>query len=72
MKLKQGLELSAINFVDVQEKFGWFVGKNCHSITVFMENGQLAGVPWALVEPNKGDDVLVNLATVESVEIKGT
>jgi hypothetical protein len=67
--LKSNTELSAIHFVDV-EKASWVVGKNCESITVKMESGQMAGVPWALIKFNHDTDNLVNLSTVESVDIK--
>jgi hypothetical protein len=43
MSFEQGDNLEAINF-----KSGEFirVGKNCDSIIVSMENGQMAPVPW--------------------------
>lgn len=64
--LKEGLELTAIHFVDVQEKVSFVVGKNCERITVSMELGQSSMVPWAVIDTK----TMVNLADVEMVEIK--
>lgn len=63
--LKDGLELTAIHFVD-PAKPSWVVGTNCTRVTVSMELGQMAMVPWAVVDTN----CMVNLALVEQVEIK--
>ncbi len=64
--LKEGLELTAIHFVDVQEKVAFVVGKNCERITVSMELGQESMVPWAVIDTG----TMVNLAHIEMVEIK--
>ena len=39
----------------------------CKSITVVMENGQMAGVPWAYVEKEDGTETKHNLALCESI-----
>lgn len=39
----------------------------CSEITVTMENGQMAGVPWARCERADGKVSMVNLALVEQV-----
>lgn len=64
--LKEGLELTAVHFVDVQEKAPFIVGKNCERITVSMELGQMSRVPWAVIDTK----TMVNLANIEMVEIK--
>ena len=46
------------------------VGRNgCKSIVVCMENGQMAGVPWAVVTNDNGKVFKYNLALCEGVEI---
>ena len=65
--LKEGLELIAVHFFDVQEKAPFVVGTNCKRITVCMELGQMSRVPWAVIDTT----TMVNLALVEMVEIKG-
>lgn len=65
--LKEGLELTEIHFFDVQEKAPYIVGDNCKRITVSMESGQMARVPWAVIDT----ETMVNLAHVEMITIKG-
>ncbi len=42
----------------------------CEYITVIMENGQMAGVPWAEVVRSNGRVYKYNLALAEGVRIK--
>lgn len=68
--LHEGVQLSHIYFV-AQEETCFVVGEpselTVKSITVEMQNGQMAEVPWARVIHHTGKITLVNLATTESV-----
>jgi hypothetical protein len=47
------------------------VGKDeCESITVIMESGQMAGVPWAMVVRSGNRVYKYNLALAEGVRIR--
>ena len=39
-------------------------------ITVIMENGQMAAVPWALIEYSDGRNTKINLASMTNVELR--
>ncbi len=41
----------------------------CTEIVVIMENGQMAGVPWAKCTTNTGEVKLINLANAEAVRL---
>jgi len=62
--LKKGTKLKSILFSDSSE---YTVGKSCIDITVVMEHGQMAYVPWFLVKVNDDITVQVNAAQVKSV-----
>ena len=48
---------------------GFIVGDNCIDIVVVMENGQMDGVPWALVTHGDGSQKKLNLALYHYVEL---
>lgn len=63
--LEEGQKLQRINFNDggcLRVGFD-----SIESITVSMENGQMAGVPWAKIEGGEEPIGLINLAHVEGV-----
>ena len=66
-RLNEGVEFRRIYWDD-----GFFeVGdKGVESIVVSMENGQMAGVPWALVSFTNGEPHLVNLSLAGGVVLK--
>ena len=70
MEFKQGQELQSIFFEPqsqiVVDSYG------CKSITVSMENGQMAGVPWAYVVNENGEETKWNLALASGVRVKNT
>lgn len=45
-------------------------GRRCQSITVRMQTGQMAAVPWAECVTLEGERIMVNLAMIESVELE--
>lgn len=67
-KLNEGVKLHRIYWAAPLVYF-FEVGKNAVSITVSMEQGQMASVPWALVERTDKNPRLVNLALCEGVEL---
>jgi len=66
--LKEGAKLKAIWFPDDSE---YTVGKNVEDITVVMEKGQMAEVPWLLVKVNETTTVQINAANVTGVTLIG-
>ena len=65
--LVQGQKIEAIVWSDGS----CTVGENgCSEITISMENGQMAGVPWAHVKNENGTEQLYNLAQAEGIKIK--
>ncbi len=64
-----GQKLNAIYF---DEQCRMIVGEHgCKSITVVMENGQMAGVPWAETDKN-GEIQRWNLANVHGIKLDTT
>jgi len=68
-KLDEGVKLNEVlSFCDDGECF--VVGRlGCKSITVSMEMGNGSLVPWAVVEKDDDDTVMVNLMHAESVKL---
>lgn len=65
MEFKNGDKLKQI-FWEGQSRI--LVGENgCESITVIMENGQMAGVPWVIVKITGREITKYNLALCEGV-----
>lgn len=65
MKFKEGQQLKSILLADGGSIS---INANIESITVVMENGQMAHVPWARVLYFDGRASKFNLALVEGVE----
>lgn len=67
MKFHRGQKLKALYWANGSEIT---VGLGtCEDIEVIMENGQMAGVPWALARHSDGIILKHNLAKVESVKL---
>lgn len=62
----QGQKLKSIDWPEARCEVGSF---NCTDIEVVMENGQMAGVPWALATYEDGTQFKHNLALAESVKL---
>ena len=57
-------------YVELPEADLYSLGKSgIVDIRVIMENGQMAGVPWALVEFHNGRICKLNLSMAKSVEL---
>jgi len=78
-RLVSGIELDYIEDTpDVDGECSiWKVGQphsNCSGkvirITVEMQNGQMADVPWGRVEFENEPDMLINLANIKLVQLK--
>jgi hypothetical protein len=68
---KEGTKLKYIcKFYNNGEEIFYEVGRNCSEITVQMENGQMALVPWAKIIDYDKKIIMVNLALIDSVEIE--
>lgn len=63
---KEGHHLNAVFFPN---EVSHQVGITCKSITVSMENGQMAEVPWFEIVDNNDVITLWNAALVEGVEL---
>ena len=65
--LEQGTKLESIFWSDEEHIT---IGEGgCLSIEVTMENGQMAGVPWAFATYENRDKRLFNLALAEGVKL---
>ena len=69
VELTEGRQLKMIGFPG-EERIEIGVG-GVIEIRVSNENGQMAGVPWALVKRKGDQERLFNLAAVESVQFCG-
>ena len=66
-QFQEGMQVKSIYWDDGP---GFIVGQlDCKQITVIMENGQMAGVPWFLVEFEDKPTQKINGALVEGVEL---
>ena len=76
-ELKEGVRLHLVGLPETSDgQIGFWIadlssnyGVRCKSITVSMEVGQMAEVPWARCEREDGTVDLVNLAQVEIVTL---
>jgi hypothetical protein len=64
---QDGQKLKAIHFND--EEFISTGSAECMAIEIVMENGQMAGVPWALVTSTDGTQNKWNLAMCQGVTL---
>ena len=68
VEFKRGFQLSWLSWNNGETMCS--VGRGgCVKIYVSMENGQMDGVPWAVVEYEDGRIVKHNMACVESCEV---
>lgn len=68
-KFYEGQKLKAIFFDDDDESVFDSTTDNIKSITVVMENGQMAPVPWALVVDADNRETKWNIALLAGVEL---
>lgn len=71
-ELKEGLELRRVSWpaspVDRNE---YVLGENCSKITVSLQPGEMAMVPWVLVIGLDGEKLAIgNLSTCEVIEYR--
>lgn len=57
------------NIVDYKTENFFDTTVKCDRITISMENGQMARVPWAKCEVSAGGVTMINLAFAESVKL---